>query len=48
MTTMEGGCFCGTLRYRVGGDFGVTHSHCIHCRKIPRYGGGRRDSLQGE
>ncbi|MEE8412368.1 MAG: GFA family protein [Acidobacteriota bacterium] len=34
MTTMEGGCFCGALRYRVGGDFGVTHCHCIHCRKI--------------
>ncbi len=34
MAKMEGGCFCGALRYRVGGDFSVTHCHCIHCRKI--------------
>ena len=33
MGTMEGGCLCGEIRYRVGGDFGVTHCHCIHCRK---------------
>ena len=34
MTALEGGCFCGAVRYRVGGDFGVTHCHCIHCRKL--------------
>ncbi len=34
MGTMEGGCLCGEIRYRVGGDCGVTHCHCIHCRKL--------------
>jgi len=34
MTEMEGGCLCGAVRYRVGGDVGVTHCHCIHCRKL--------------
>ena len=31
---LEGGCFCGAVRYRVAGDFGVTHCHCLHCRKV--------------
>ena len=34
MTVLEGGCFCGAVRYRVAGGFGVTHCHCLHCRKI--------------
>ena len=34
METMEGGCLCGKIRYRVSGDCGVTHCHCIHCRKL--------------
>ena len=34
MATKEGGCLCGALRYRVGGEVGVTHCHCIHCRKL--------------
>lgn len=34
MATMQGGCLCGEIRYRVDGDFGVTHCHCIHCRKL--------------
>ena len=34
MATMEGGCLCGGIRYRVSGDCGVTHCHCIHCRKL--------------
>ena len=34
MAVLEGGCFCGAVRYRVAGDFGVTHCHCLHCRKI--------------
>ncbi len=34
MGMMEGGCLCGEIRYRVGGDCGVTHCHCIHCRKL--------------
>ena len=34
MGSLEGGCFCGALRYRVTGKFGVTHCHCLHCRKI--------------
>jgi len=34
MPTLEGGCFCGAVRYSVAGDFGVTHCHCIHCRRV--------------
>ncbi len=34
MATMEGGCLCEEIRYRVSGDCGVTHCHCIHCRKL--------------
>ena len=31
---MEGGCFCGTIRYRVDGPpRRVTHCHCLHCRR---------------
>ena len=31
---MEGGCFCGALRYRISGTpQRVTHCHCTHCRR---------------
>jgi len=31
---LEGGCFCGAVRYRItGGPRRVTHCHCIHCRR---------------
>ncbi len=32
--SLEGGCFCGALRYRVSGQpRRVTHCHCLHCRR---------------
>lgn len=32
--TMEGGCFCGAIRYRVDGPpRRVTNCHCVHCRR---------------
>ena len=32
--TMEGGCFCGAVRYRIEGTPSrVTNCHCIHCRR---------------
>ena len=32
---VEGGCFCGAVRYRVvGRAFRVTHCHCKNCRKL--------------
>ena len=32
--TLEGGCFCGAIRYRIEGDpRRVTHCHCLHCRR---------------
>src|SRR5262245_38497837 len=31
---MQGGCFCGAVRYRIDGDPDrVTHCHCEHCRR---------------
>jgi len=31
---LEGGCFCGAVRYRVSGEPRVvTHCHCLHCRR---------------
>ena len=31
---MEGGCACGSIRYRVDGTpRRVTHCHCLHCRR---------------
>lgn len=31
---MEGGCFCGAVRYRIeGAPRRVTHCHCLHCRR---------------
>lgn len=34
MRTMEGGCCCGAIRYRVEGPpRRVTHCHCLHCRR---------------
>lgn len=31
---MEGGCFCGAVRYRIDGTLGrVTSCHCLHCRR---------------
>jgi hypothetical protein len=32
---MEGGCFCGAIRYRLDGPRPrTTHCHCIHCRRL--------------
>jgi hypothetical protein len=32
---MEGGCFCGAIRYRLDGPpVRTTHCHCIHCRRL--------------
>ena len=32
---MEGGCFCGAIRYRIDGPLRrTTHCHCIHCRRL--------------
>ena len=32
--TYEGGCFCGSVRYRCEADpDSVTHCHCLHCRR---------------
>ena len=32
---LEGGCFCGAVRYRIdGGPSRVTHCHCVHCRRL--------------
>jgi hypothetical protein len=32
--TLEGGCFCRAVRYRVEGiPRRVTHCHCLHCRR---------------
>jgi hypothetical protein len=34
-TTAEGGCHCGTVRYRVTGEpAATTHCHCSDCRRI--------------
>ena len=31
----EGGCFCGSVRYRAtSSPRVVTHCHCLHCRRI--------------
>jgi len=35
MDTVEGGCRCGAVRYRVtGGPAATTHCHCGDCRRI--------------
>ncbi|MFQ6022593.1 MAG: GFA family protein [Acidiferrobacterales bacterium] len=32
--TIEGGCLCGAVRYRVAGEpYNLTNCHCIMCRK---------------
>jgi hypothetical protein len=34
MESREGGCLCGTIRYRAWGKaFGITHCHCRTCRR---------------
>lgn len=31
---MEGGCFCGAVRYRIDGTLRrITSCHCLHCRR---------------
>ena len=31
---MQGGCFCGAVRYEVDSASGrMTNCHCLHCRK---------------
>jgi len=31
---IEGGCFCGAIRYKIDGEpLRVAHCHCIHCRR---------------
>jgi hypothetical protein len=33
--SLEGGCFCGAIRYRVTGrPRGIPHCHCIDCRRV--------------
>jgi hypothetical protein len=30
---IEGGCFCGAVRYEIGKPTSrITHCHCLHCR----------------
>jgi hypothetical protein len=29
---MQGGCYCGTIRYEAEGAFGATLCHCADCR----------------
>jgi hypothetical protein len=32
--TLQGGCFCGAVRYEIEGTPPrTTHCHCIHCRR---------------
>jgi len=34
MSTIQGGCFCGAVRYRITvPPRRVTHCHCLHCRR---------------
>ncbi len=43
--TMEGGCFCGAIRYQVDGPpRRVTHCHCLHCRRTSGAPFGKIDS----
>ena len=33
LSTIEGGCLCGAVRYRASGKaYGITHCHCRTCR----------------
>ncbi len=33
--TLQGGCFCGAIRYEIGAKpRRVTHCHCVHCRRL--------------
>jgi hypothetical protein len=34
VSTIEGGCLCGAVRYRaLGNAYGITHCHCRTCRR---------------
>jgi hypothetical protein len=33
-TPLDGGCFCGAIRYRIGAVFDAGYCHCSICRRI--------------
>jgi hypothetical protein len=34
LMSMEGGCLCGAIRYRIDGPARkTTHCHCLHCQR---------------
>ncbi len=35
MDTIEGGCFCGALRFAIdGGEYTAANCHCTMCRRV--------------
>ena len=31
---LDGGCFCGSIRYRIGAVFDAGYCHCSICRRM--------------